>query len=861
MEGFFKKEKQEVKKKEKSKGEKKSPSKSKEYSCELCELCKADIISPKMPPHGEGKKGILIWGEGPGTEEDKEGRQFCGVSGNLLEEVLSLHGIDMDRDCWKVNAVDCHLPGNKKPTQTQLRCCYVRKQKFLEELNPRAILLLGDFAIDSFYGCSKERNWIDLGIASLRGKVIPDITLGAWVCHSYHPAFILRGNEDKRHIFEQDVGTIARCRKRPEIKNELKHEMLVDFIEVCTVLARLHAKGASGVPIVHDYETSSYRYYEGIHKVYTIGLQALDEDVVYVLPLEKTNVVTGKPYWTPSQLDTLKSTLRSLMAAAIIPKVAQHLTHEHKCSKYFLGIDTKGWWWDTKLGNRVQDESHGVNGLKLMSYIRFGQSNYGLPDSIMNADLKQMNKLDLEPLEKMAEYNARDVSNTTRLCKIQRKEVEAADLNAAYKLLQDGAESFAYMEQQGIRLDMPLLYKYRKEWGEEFDSLKYSVLSSEEAIKFEKLKGRPIQYNKQIGRADLTSLLVEVMGLPSSSVMDVDYLTTFQDKCEFLQYELKARKVLKRIGVLENWLSLQVEGFLHPSFNLDVARSYRSSSSEPNFQNVIKRDEEGVLIRKLIIPREGHVILEVDYGGMEVRILACWSKDPVLIDFVVSGYDMHGHWATEVYGAQKKQMDKEFWKKLRYGAKNAFVFPNFYGSYWKNTAPQLWEHMNEEMKREWKGRKENGIPESWTEHVKNCDSKFWRMFKGVRNKQEEAVEQYKQSGYLQMIGWGFRRHGYLSRNAIFNTHIQGPAYHCLMDCINHLISKQQKEKWETKMPGQIHDAIFLDNKLEEKSHVMEVITEEMTVNIRRRNKWIIVPLEVEWEEGRSNWLEMEKLNL
>lgn len=827
------------------------------YSCEQCGLSQADIISPRMEPHGLGRKKILLWGEAPGNEEDKAGEQFCerGASAGLLKNTLLEWGVEMDVDCWKVNAIDCHIPGNKKPTLVQLKCCYARKLRVLEELRPQVILLLGDYAIDSFYGCSPERSWLDLGIASLRGKAIPDMALGAWVCHSYHPAYILRGNEDKSHVFEQDVGMVARFRKRPDIKNDLKYKILLDLDEVLSLIKEF---GKESV-LVHDYETSSYRYYEKIHKVYTIGLQELYSDTVYVIPLEKTNVETGEPYWSYSDLQRIKLAFKDLMLRPGVLKVAQHLTHEHKCSKFFLGADTIGWWWDTKLGNRVGDEAHGVNGLKQMAYMRFGQGNYGLPDSVMEADPKQMNKLDLEPLEKVAEYNARDVGNTTRLCKLQRKEVEAASLGSAYELLHRGAESFAYMEQEGIRLDMPLLGKFRREWSEEYESLKESVLLSREARRFKKLKGRPIQYNKQIGRADLATLLVEIMKLPPSKVMDEAYLSGVKDKSDFLQYELKARKVLKRLSVLENWDSLQVDGFLYPSFNLDVARSYRSSSSEPNFQNVPKRDEEGALVRQLIIPRVGHVLLEVDYSGMEVRILACWSLDPVLIDFVLNGYDMHGHWAAEIYGVNDKEVGKALWKALRYGAKNGFVFPNFYGSYWKNTAPALWDHMSDDMKREWTGRKENGIPESWTRHVKDCDYRFWDMFKGVRRKQEEAVEQYKKLGYLQMIGWGFRRHGYMNRNTIFNTHIQGPAYHCLMDDINHLVPLKIEEQWESKMPGQIHDAIFMDVKREEKEHVIEAVTEEMTVNILRRHKWIIVPLEVEWEQGEKNWLEMEKV--
>jgi DNA polymerase I-like protein with 3'-5' exonuclease and polymerase domains len=169
------------------------------------------------------------------------------------------------------------------------------------------------------------------------------------------------------------------------------------------------------------------------------------------------------------------------------------------------------------------------------------------------------------------------------------------------------------------------------------------------------------------------------------------------------------------------------------------------------------------------------------------------------------------------------------------------------------------------MKKDWSSSRKmfenSGIPSAWVNHVKDCESKFWKMFHGVRRRQEESLEEYKQKGYITMIGWGFRRHGYLNRNTIFNSHIQGPAYHCLMDAINHLVPLKRTEAWRTKMPGQIHDAIFFDAHRGEQRRVVEAVTEEMTVNVRRRNKWLVVPLEVEWERGEKNWLEMEKLSL
>lgn len=88
-------------------------------SCGLWKLCK----SPKMSVSGKGQKKILIVGEAPGENEDKENRQFCGVTGRKLEAALASVGINMRRDCWLTNSLICRPPKNAAPTSNQIDYC------------------------------------------------------------------------------------------------------------------------------------------------------------------------------------------------------------------------------------------------------------------------------------------------------------------------------------------------------------------------------------------------------------------------------------------------------------------------------------------------------------------------------------------------------------------------------------------------------------------------------------------------------------------------------------------------------------------------------------------------------------------
>ena len=85
---------------------------------------------------------------------------------------------------------------------------------------------------------------------------------------------------------------------------------------------------------------------------------------------------------------------------------------------------------------------------------------------------------------------------------------------------------------------------------------------------------------------------------------------------------LQIRKLEKIKGTyLEAFVREQTDGFIHPFYNLHNVRTYRSSSADPNFQNIPKRDKESMKIcRRAILPRPGHMLVEADFSALEVNI-------------------------------------------------------------------------------------------------------------------------------------------------------------------------------------------------------------------------------------------------
>ena len=285
--------------------------------CQECGLCdQPSLKNPKVKPYGLGKKGILNWAEAPGAEEDERGMPFVGQVGDMFRPYFGRYGIDFYEDCVTINAIDCRPPDNRKPAKKEIRCCYPRKREVLEQYRPRVVFLIGESAIDSFYGNDERRkSFSSLPLSSYRGKVIPDQTTGAWVCHSYHPSYIERGNQRFEHIFDMDFAVFASMvgKERPRAEDfEKDIHMLYDDQQVKDFLYYLLN---DKVPFAFDYETSSYRYYEGIHELYMIS-------VCYG---EKTCVFR----YTPGIRDMWVKLMES-----DVPKIIQNLKHERHASYY-----------------------------------------------------------------------------------------------------------------------------------------------------------------------------------------------------------------------------------------------------------------------------------------------------------------------------------------------------------------------------------------------------------------------------------------------------------------------------------------------------------------------------------------------
>jgi DNA polymerase len=167
---------------------------------------------------GGGRKKILAIGEAPGVEEDNCNEQFVGKAGKRQVKELKRLGIDFNRDCWKTNAIRCHIEDNETPDSKQIDYCRPALFAEIRKLKPVSILLFGSVAAEAVLGhlWGKGGKFV---AAKWRGWVIPHQELNCWISAHYHPSYLNRKKDGLLDIlYRRGLKEALKKRKRPWTK-------------------------------------------------------------------------------------------------------------------------------------------------------------------------------------------------------------------------------------------------------------------------------------------------------------------------------------------------------------------------------------------------------------------------------------------------------------------------------------------------------------------------------------------------------------------------------------------------------------------------------------------------------------------
>ena len=158
--------------------------------CRKCRLCEGR--SNVVPGEGNPKARLMFIGEGPGQEEDRQGRPFVGRSGELLTRMI--HAIGLERaEVYICNIVKCRPPQNRNPEPDEAAAClgYLRAQFAL--VRPQVVVLLGRVACQ--YTLKDQ-----VFISRDHGRWFPQ--KGVWFMPTFHPSALLRDPAKKRDAWE-----------------------------------------------------------------------------------------------------------------------------------------------------------------------------------------------------------------------------------------------------------------------------------------------------------------------------------------------------------------------------------------------------------------------------------------------------------------------------------------------------------------------------------------------------------------------------------------------------------------------------------------------------------------------------------
>jgi uracil-DNA glycosylase family 4 len=419
--------------------ESKSRPNGKQLSCTSCGLYQ-HVLSPKMEPFGNFKKGIMNIGEAPSDVDDKRGQHWQGKAGRYLEQTFNELGVDIFEDCINIQSVNCRPIGvngkNRVPTPFELDNCRRIVLAAIEKYKPKVIILFGTTAIYSIIGHRWKK---DLGgVTKWRGWTIPDQDFQTWICPTLSPSYVMHTTEKTNRfsglttqvesveqlIFKQDIAQAIKIRKK---KFPVYKQPTIEIITDLSVLNNPklgHSEFFAMNQCAFDYETTGLKPHGDGHQIVCASIaDSADHAYTFLMPKSKK---ARQPF-----IDFLQSQR--------IAKIAQNLKFEDTWSHVKLKTHVACWAWDTMLSSHIEDNRSEVTGLKFQNYVQFGVVDY---DSEVAPYLKSVDEKNANGLNRILEFMAQpggtekvliycghDSINEYRLAMKQRQEILPHDIS------------------------------------------------------------------------------------------------------------------------------------------------------------------------------------------------------------------------------------------------------------------------------------------------------------------------------------------------------------------------------------------------------------------------------------------------
>jgi DNA polymerase-1 len=588
-------------------------------------------------------------------------------------------------------------------------------------------------------------------------------------------------------------------------------------------LAKLIARLKSAPIFAVDTETTS----RDPMKARLVGLSlAMQANEAFYIPC-------GHDYiGAPRQLEVTEvlKQLRPILEDPAIKKIGQNIKYDWiVLSRH--GVDLEGVVFDTMVASYLLNPSKRAHNLDQIAMDFLGHKT--IPYQEVTGKGKNSLSFNKVLLEKAVPYACEDADITLMAKDVLMPRLQEIDLTD----LMENVEMplvpvLLRMEMRGTCVNIDRLHELSKSFEHQLEALEASIYG---------LAGEEFNINssQQLGNILFNKLNLPVLKKTKKKTgysTDVDVLTRLAEEHEMPALVLKHRTLTKLKSTYADALIDLVNpetGRIHTSYNQTVTATGRLSSSDPNLQNIPIRTDEGMEIRRAFVPRKGWHLVSADYSQVELRILAHYSDDQILIQAFLEDEDIHARTASEVFQVSASAITTE----LRRQAK-AINFGIIYGM----SAYGLSKQLGLSLKM-----------------AKTYIDNYFKRYQGVKRFIDKTLVEANRSKQTSTLLGRIRLLPDISsvnnnvrqaaeRTAI-NTPIQGSAADLIKLAMINIDSAFRDKKLKSAMLLSVHDELVFEVPSEELDTVTYLVKEIM------EDIWDLkVPLKVNVAVGK-NWAE------
>ena len=635
---------------------------------------------------------------------------------------------------------------------------------------------------------SKEQAYMSKKLVSLRDDVFESLNFEEFKMDIENPFLniydelvkyeqnaILRVIHAKNMVSDEEkVQAVKRIEEEIQEEKKLEHKsiLVTDAKELNKILSNLDETTV----VAFDTETTGLDY----EKDKLVGFSfCFNDEEAYYVPF-------GHFYLgVPDQIseEEAKSAMRTIFKSLV---VGHNIKFDLHFVTRFLEDDSLKIYADSMiLGWLINPES--ALSLDKLSEKLLGHEMVHFKDTV-----KKGETFASVELETACGYAAEDAFITLKLYNLflQKLELQSADhlIDEAWDVEVPFIKTLLGMEKEGIKVDSAFLEEFLVEVKDTLASLTTSIYE-QAGTEFN------INSTQQLG-----VILFETLGLPVGKKTKTGYstdekvLSSLMGTHAIIPLLLDYREVYKLYSTyIEPLLKLSRESAdsrIHTSFVQTGTATGRLSSKNPNLQNIPTRTPLGAKIREAFVASEGKKLIGIDYSQIELRLLAHFSQDRVLVDAFKHDKDIHMQTAIALFGEEEAASKRNVAKTVNFGL--------LYGMGQKKLSDTLC---------------------ITTKEAKDIIEKYFESFPTVRSYFRSIVDTSKHQGYIETLLGRRRYFDYEHATPMFkaayeresvNSVFQGSASDLIKLSMNKIFKVIKKENLKAKMLLQIHDELIFE---------------------------------------------------